>query len=286
MVGAPAGRRISFCADDVGLVDGAAATVAALATSGRLSAASCVTTTRAWRDEGRSVAAATASIPGFELGLHFNLSDGAPLSPDLARVWPALPRLSRLMASAHVGRLPRAALASELRAQRDAFAEAVGRPPGFIDGHQHVHHLPGIRDLVLDALDTDRVAAQPTAIRNTGQVVGPGHAFKRMLIERTGGRALQRLLEAKRVRHNAALLGVYDFRDEDYRRLVRGWLAAAPTSGGLVFCHPNDGRASGDDAIADARRREAAYLQSAAFADDLAEAGFSVAAAWQNSSAG
>jgi len=108
-----------------------------------------------------------------------------------------------------------------------------------------------------------------------------------MLIERTGGRALQKLLEAKHIRHNWALLGVYDFRDADYRRLVRGWLAAAPPRGGLVFCHPNDGRASGaDDAIADARRREAAYLASATFADDLAEAGFSVTAAWQNSSAG
>jgi predicted glycoside hydrolase/deacetylase ChbG (UPF0249 family) len=279
-------RTIAFCADDVGLAEGVAETVAALAAGGRLSSASCITTTAAWAAEGHALSATLDPATRFELGLHFNLSEGQPLSPDLARLWPTLPTLPRLIALAHLGRLPRAALASELRAQRDAFAAAIGRPPAFIDGHQHVHHLPGVRDLVLGALETDRAAAQSTAIRNTGHVVGPGHAVKRMLIERTGGRALQRLLEAKRVRHNAALLGVYDFRDADYRRLVRGWLAAAPNRGGLVFCHPNHGPASGDDAIAEARRREAAYLASTSFTDDLAEAGFSVAAAWQSSSAG
>jgi len=279
-------RTIAFCADDVGLVGGIAETVAALAADRRLSSASCITTTTAWAAEGRALATTFDPATRLELGLHFNLSEGRPLSADLARLWPTLPTLPRLIALAHLGRLPRAALASELRAQRDAFAAALDRPPDFIDGHQHVHHLPGIRDLVLGALETDRAAAQSTAIRNTGHVVGPGHAVKRMLIERTGGRQLQRLLEAKNIRHNAALLGVYDFRDADYRRLVQAWLAAAPPRGGLVFCHPNRGRAGGEDAIADARLREASYLASAAFADDLAGAGFSVAAAWQSSSAG
>ena len=279
-------RTIAFCADDVGLVGGIAETVAALAADRRLSSASCITTTTAWAAEGRALATTFDPATRLELGLHFNLSEGRPLSADLARLWPTLPTLPRLIALAHLGRLPRAALASELRAQRDAFAAALDRPPAFIDGHQHVHHLPGIRDLVLGALETDRAAAQSTAIRNTGHVVGPGHAVKRMLIERTGGRQLQTLLEAKNIRHNAALLGVYDFRDADYRRLVQAWLAAAPPRGGLVFCHPNRGRAGGEDAIADARLREASYLASAAFADDLAGAGFSVAAAWQSSSAG
>ncbi len=279
-------RTIAFCADDVGLVDGVAETVAALAADGRLSSASCITTTAAWAAEGRALSTTLDPAPRLELGLHFNLSEGRPLSPDLAGLWPTLPTLPRLIALAHLARLPRAALASELQAQRDAFTGAVGRPPAFIDGHQHVHHLPGIRDLVLQALDGERAGAPQTAVRNTGHVVGPGHGFKRMLIERTGGRALQRLLEANHVRHNVALLGVYDFRDADYRCLVRGWLGAAPPSGGLVFCHPNQGKATGDDAIAAARRREADYLASAAFTDDLAEAGFSVASAWQSSSAG
>ena len=234
-----------------------------------------------------TIGAATAGDAAFELGLHFNLTEGAPLSPDLARDWPLLPGLERLILLAHFSRLPLAAIAVELRAQIDSFTDTVGRAPTVIDGHQHVHHLPGVREIALGALASSATRGEPPAVRNTGHVVGPGAAVKRMLIERTGGLALQRLLREHKRRRNHALLGVYDFRGDDYRGLMRGWLAAAPASGGLVFCHPNDAAASAVDPIGEARRREAAYLASAAFADDLAEAGVKVGPAWaRNSSAG
>ena len=281
---AAADRSIAVCADDVGLVAGVADTVAALATGRRISNASCVTTAAAWPSEGAAIGNATKAIEGFELGLHFNLTEGAPLSPDLARVWPQLLGLKELIVRAHLGTLPLAALASEWRAQSDAFADVVGRLPAHVDGHQHVHHLPQVRDVLLE-----EIAAQPgrtrPAVRSTGRLIGPGHAFKRMVIEGTGGRALLRDLRARGLRHNEALLGVYDFRGT-YRPLVRGWLAAAPRRGGLVFCHPKRGAPDAADPIAAARDREAAYLASDAFADDLAEAGFSLGSAWQNSIAG
>jgi predicted glycoside hydrolase/deacetylase ChbG (UPF0249 family) len=276
-------RRIAFCADDVGLVGGVAETVAALAAAGRLSGASCVTNAAAWAAEGAALAAASRALGSFELGLHFNLTEGRPLSPDLARLWPALPSLKELIVRAHLGSLPTVALATEWQAQADAFVDIVGRLPAHVDGHQHVHHLPRIGDLVLRSLVGDDKPVRP-AVRNTGHVLGPGHAFKRMVIEGTGGRALRRQLQAQQIRHNVALLGVYDFRSENYRRLVRGWLAAAPERGGLVFCHPRQGPASDGDPIAAARGREAAYLGSAAFADDLAETGFTVGSTWQSSS--
>ena len=278
-----AARRIAFCADDVGMVAGVAEAVARLAGAGRLSAASCVTSAPAWPSEGAAVAAATGAFESFGLGLHFNLTEGVPLSPDLAALWPALPSLGELIVGAHLGTLPMAAVAIEWRAQLDAFVDVVGRMPAHVDGHQHVHHLPRIRDVVMQAVVASDRADRP-ALRNTGHVLGPGHAFKRSVIEGTGGRALQRGLRAARLGHNAALLGVYDFRGEDYRRLVRGWLANAPAEGSLVFCHPRHGPASNADPIAAARGREALYLASDEFAVDLAEAGFSVGPTWQSSS--
>jgi hypothetical protein len=78
---------------------------------------------------------------------------------------------------------------------------------------------------------------------------------------------------------------VYDFRDPDYRAHMRGWLAALPERGALLFCHPGAAQAAaGGDAIAAARRREADYLGSDAFAEDLAAAGFSLGAAWSRTS--
>ena len=38
----------------------------------------------------------------------------------------------------------------EFRAQFEAFADAFGRPPDFVDGHQHVHLFPQVRQAALE----------------------------------------------------------------------------------------------------------------------------------------
>ena len=278
---AATGRIVAVCADDVGLVDGIAETVTVLAAAGGLNAASCVTTAPGWRSAAAVLRIARAPVA---LGLHFNLSEGVPLSADLRAHWPTLPGLARLLAQAHVRTLPLAAVAAELAAQVDAFAVALGRAPAFIDGHQHVHALPGVRRIVLEAIATWPDAP---AVRSTARVLGPGAAFKRWVIEASGGRALGRELAARGIAHNAALLGAYDF-GADYRPLMQAWLAAAPDAGGLLFCHPRAGPGRSDDPIGAARRREADYLASDDFGADLAAAGVTVGAAWltRSSSAG
>ncbi|HEY4958099.1 MAG TPA: ChbG/HpnK family deacetylase, partial [Caldimonas sp.] len=165
---------------------------------------------------------------------------------------------------------------AEWRAQVDAFTHAVGREPDFVDGHQHVHALPGVREAVLADIATWR---RRPALRNTGRVLGPGAVLKRLAIEAFGGRGLQRRLVAARLPHNRALLGAYDFRAPDYRALVQAWLAHAPQEGGLLFCHPCATAPPGEP-IAAARRREALYLDSDAFAADLAAAQVTLGAAW------
>ena len=277
------GRVLAVCADDVGLVEGVAPTVLELAAAGRLNCASCLTAAPGWRAEAALLARAPASL---ELGLHFNLSEGAPLSAELRSRWPTLPGLARVLAAAALHTLPLAAIAAEFRAQADTFADALGRAPAFVDGHQHVHALPGVREIVLDT-----IAAWPIrpAVRNTAHLRGPGAAFKRRVIEASGGRALERALVARGIAHNRVLLGAYAFDAIVYRALVQRWLAAAPPEGGLLFCHPCAAAAdSGTDPIADARRREAAYLASDAFATDLAAAGVTIGPAWatRSSSAG
>jgi len=269
---AATGRIVAVCADDVGLVDGIAETVTVLAAAGGLNAASCVTTAPGWRSAAAVLRIARAPVA---LGLHFNLSEGAPLTSELRATWPTFPGLGRLLAGAALGALPAAAIAVEFRAQADAFADALGRAPEFIDGHQHVHALPGVRDAVLDAICSWPVAP---AVRNTAHVCGPAASLKRRVIAASGGRALERALVARGVAHNAVLLGAYDFTTTDYRSLVQRWLATAPREGGLLFCHP--GPATGDDPIGEARRREADYLGSAAFAADLAAAGVTIGPAW------
>jgi len=277
-----AARSLMLCADDFGLSTGVDVAIDELARRGRLSAVSCLANGPAWSTDGPALARLPARVA---VGLHFNLTEGRPLSDALAAQWPRSATLPQCIVAAHTRRLPLPAIADELAAQWSAFVAATGRVPQFIDGHQHVHHLPGVREIVLAGTPT------PVAVRNTGCVCGPGNGLKRLTIERSGGRALQQRLREQGRAHNAVLLGVYGFRaTTDFRRRTQGWLAAAPAQGGLLFCHPAglDALAAGDhDPIAAARLREAAYLGSTAFADDLAAAGVTLGPAWsQRPSAG
>ena len=273
-------RTLGLCADDFGLAPGISAGIARLAQAQRLTAVSCITNSPHWEASAPLLATLPASV---DTGLHINLTEGRPLSARLAKLWPRLPALPILIVRAHLGLLPRAELRSEVHAQLAAFRAATGVAPRYIDGHQHVHHLPVLRSIILDMVE--HVQPLP-ALRNTGRVLGPGSAIKRWLIENTGGRALARELAQRVLLHNPALLGAYDFVDPDYRALMQGWLAELPREGGLVFCHPGD-KAAGDppDAIAAARVRELAYLGSDAFAQDLAAAKVKLGRVWLSGAA-
>lgn len=268
--------ELLVCADDYGFGPGIDRAICELVGRGRLGAFSCLTNFARWREAARELPRLRAQALA---GLHLNLTEGAPASAALARHWPTLPRLPALIVAAHLRRLPLAAIAEELRAQWQAFVDAGGAAPAFIDGHQHVHHLPGVRELVVD-----RAAAAGVALRSTAQVAGPGDAFKRMLIEHTGGRALERRARVRGVAHNPVLLGAYGF-EGDYRKRMRGWLARVPAGGGLLFCHPGLALRAGEanalpDPICAAREREYAYLASDAYPEDLAGAGVTLSRRW------
>lgn len=273
-------RTLAVCADDFGLAPGISAGIVRLAQAQRLNAVACVTNSPYWETSASLLSQLPASV---DTGLHINLTEGRPLSPRLAKLWPSLPSLPVLAARAHLGWLPRAELRSEVHAQLAAFRAATGAAPKFIDGHQHVHHLPGLRGIILDMVE--HVQPLP-ALRNTGRVLGPGAGVKRWLIEHGGGRALARELAQRVMLHNPVLLGARDFANADYRASMQGWLAALPREGGLLFCHPGQA-AAGDppDRIAPARAREYAYLRSDAFLHDLAAAGVTLGRVWQTGAA-
>ena len=269
-------RTLALCADDFGLAPGISRGIARLAAARRLTAIACITNSPHWPDASGRLRGLPDTV---DVGLHLNFTEGRPLSPRLARLWPTLPTLPALIARAHLRRLPRAEVRQEVHAQLKAFVALHDGPPQFVDGHQHVHHLPGLREILLDMVE--HVQPLP-AVRSTAHVLGPGAPLKRMLIERTGGRALGRELAARVIPHNPVLLGAYDFVNTDYRGLMQRWLDALPAEGGLLFCHPGE-RASGDppDAIAAARGRELRYLGSDAFDADLDAAGVTLGRVWR-----
>lgn len=249
---------IVLCADDYGISASANQAILRLVQAGRLSATSCMVETPDWTEAAKALREVSAQI---DIGLHFNLTHGFGHSPD----HPLGPILARSL----LHRVDRQAMAATLQAQMERFVAGMGREPDFIDGHQHVHMFPVIRDLFLDACE--RQFGKRPYIRNPLPSAGASESLKGWVLH-TLARGFGKRLVKRGFTSNPAFMGMYSLRpDEDYPALMRGWLRQA-TNGTLIMCHPAV-QAEADDSIGPTRVREYAYLSSEQFSEDCESAG-------------
>lgn len=249
----------TLCADDFALSRGISETIADLAERRCINAVSCMASLPGWAEDAALLAPLAAPGSGVQIGLHLVLSDELPLTRlSLQDSRGRLPSPDRMMALAYLGKLDTIELANEIDAQIVAFNERIGRPPDFVDAHQHVHVHPGVRALVIAAT---RRHAPHAWIRN------PADALRSMVQRPFIGKALGSAFHALGLRRqiaraglstNAGFGGHYDFRSDYEQLLPRFFAAAGPRH--LVMCHPGAGHLAGD-AIADARIAEAAVLR-------------------------
>lgn len=167
-------------------------------------------------------------------------------------------------------------------AQLDRFEAAMGMPPDFIDGHQHVHQLPVVRDVLLELFET-RLKAQGTYVRycdeSLAAIAGRGIAPLRAAVISLLGRGLARSGRGRAIPGNTRFRGVRSFSQaEDPARFFAAFLAT-PADGLLVMCHPGlpDAELVSLDPVTEPRRAEYAFLKSEAFPALLAKAGVRLA---------
>ncbi|MFD1788327.1 ChbG/HpnK family deacetylase [Sphingomonas floccifaciens] len=248
-------RRLILCSDDFAFSPAVSQTIADLARAGKLNAIGCMAGMPNWPTDS----ALLADLPPYvEIGLHLTLTEERPLTamPMLAPdgILPGIGDLRR-----RIGHLPLDEIAAEVTAQFDAFMTVMGRPPAFVDGHQHSHALPGIRDIVL--AETARRAPHAW-LRN------PADRLRAMLARPFRGKAIGSALHARGFARAAAAKGLatndgfaghYDFTS-DYAALFPQFLRR-PGKQHLVMCHPGDGLRE-NDAIGSARPDEAKALRA------------------------
>jgi len=173
------------------------------------------------------------------------------------------------MRRALLRQLDAAEIMAEGQRQMAAFITALGRPPAHIDGHQHVHCFPMIRETVLTLAKN-----YGCAVRNCAtplQAIGhkQAQASKAIALNIMGAGFSRRLHQAA-IPHNRAFFGLHGFNpNADIHAHYASWLAAAlPDT--QINCHPADAAYTGDP-IAAWRQAEYAYLTSTEFGDLLAE---------------
>jgi predicted glycoside hydrolase/deacetylase ChbG (UPF0249 family) len=277
----PSVVRFWLCADDYGIAPGVNSAIRDLIMRGRLNATSVMVVAPSFtRAEARSLAILNSGAPRAALGLHLTITAPfRPLTPDFRpRRDDGFPLLRDLFKAGLMGQFKREVLAAEIDAQLSAFAAAFGRAPDFIDGHQHAHLAPQVREEVLAAAKRHAPGAW---LRQCGSAQP---AIKRLadpkgLILDWFSRTMRMRAEAADVPTNPAFAGTYSFRaDADFARKFPRFLDDLP-DGGVVMCHPGhvDDELVRLDPLTDLREREYAYLAGDDFPAVLAARGLALA---------
>ncbi len=211
---------------------------------GRLSGTSVMTTSPALKEAAHSL----SQLPAMARGLHFNLTHTFSSNDrrfSLPQVWWL--SLSRQWDAGF--------LRSQWLQQLQDFEQAFGHCPDFIDGHQHVHQLPVIRQVMLEVVQQRYGRLLP--LRQTHPAIFRGG--KAWIIDQLGGRCLPAAAAM-----NSDLAGVYDFVPEHFPSAMNNWLSTLRT-GGLIMCHP--GYYDSTDVLSHSRPNEREWLASAWFSE-------------------
>ena len=251
-----------LCADDFAMTRGISDGILQLAEAGRLSATSAMVNMPHWPAVADR---AMALRDRFALGLHFNLTFGVPLGamPKLAPDG-QLPPPDRVVGRA-VGRaIDAQEVAGEIERQLERFEAVAGVPPDFVDGHHHVHALPGIRT-ALAAVLKRRFPAGGPLIRDPADRVAA--ILRRRL---AAGKALtatmlafgfRQTMEAAGFTTNRGFSGYSTFGAISYATEFPAFLVA-PGARPMIMCHPGlaDDELGSVDSIAARRPQEHAFL--------------------------
>ncbi len=277
-------RPIWLCADDYGISPAVSGAIRDLVLRGRINATSVMVVAPSFhRSEAVSLNLLNAGVTRVAIGLHLTLT--APFAPLSAGFAPAqdgafLP-LQDMLRRALLRRLSRKKLEVEIATQLGAFVAAFGRVPDFIDGHQHVHQFPQVRDALLGVV---KEIAPNAWVRQCGRAALP---LLRRLSDKKGllldvlSRGFRKRADALGVATNPAFAGTYDFAAEtvpDFANLFPRFLDKLP-GGGLIMCHPGkvDAELERLDPLTYQREREYAYFAGDAFPALLASQGVTLA---------
>jgi len=273
-------RIVAICADDYGLSYAVSAGILEALDAGRLTAVSALVNGPRWPAMGREL---LRHCRNADIGLHFNLTLGRPLGhmPNFAPTG-TFPPVSKVIHMAMRGKLPMDEIRAEIDRQLDRFEAVMERRPDFVDGHQHVHVLPGIREALLDAMLARRLEGRAW-LRNAADGVyriaaRRTHASKALAV-RALASGFYRAAHWRGFAVNDGFAGFSDFDPgKDYAKAFESYLRA-PGRAHLIMCHPGhvDEELKAQDPVTITREQELAFLLSPRLPEMLEKRGLKLA---------
>ncbi len=242
-------KNLIICADDYAMSAEVDMAILDLLKHKRISATSCMTLMPNWHQSAEQLKPYQSDAA---LGLHFDLGH--------------VDSLGTLMLNAITRRSDKQSLLSTLQTQLDNYEDALNQAPDYLDGHQHVHAFPQIRDVVLNEL-SKRYSGCKMWVRNPAvPLTGHDSATKAVAIQLLN-LGFKAQVQAKGLKHNNGFAGLYSISERaDFAAMMEGWLRSLPHQG-LIMCHP--ATKGSDVEHAAARSQEYNYLMIDRYRDFL-----------------
>lgn len=273
-------RRIWLCADDYGISPAVNDGIRQLILRRRLNATSVMMAApHLDADEADALEMLNSGEKRAALGLHVTLT--GPFRPMSNGFTPlrngAFPRINEMMRLAMTRRLAPEPFTIEIATQLQAFLSAFGHLPDFVDGHQHVHLLPIVRDAFLKVVAE---IAPGAWVRQCGRARGGRRLHDRKaLVLDVLSLGFRSQAERLGLSLNPAFAGAYAFTPKaKFAKIFPRFLNGLP-DGGLIMCHPGfvDDALKSLDSLTTLREHEFAFFDSDAFLTVLAEHGVTLA---------
>ncbi len=257
-------RRLALCADDFGQSKQISEGILDLIVCRRVSATSVLTEGPDWPESSWRLRELQAHA---DIGVHLNLTHSFPNARGNR------PLLYWLLLT-QVGLISRRWVTERFIKQIDLFVKYFGRLPDYLDGHQHVHAFPVIREAMMEAIEARwPEGSRLPWIRTPDRLVDAGGTPGKALVLRAACRGFADYVKARGLRITEKFGGLYALQPEaKFEQRMCRWLHEIP-SGTLLMVHPGKPTVDFSDPICDARAAEFNYLAGTRFADDCHSAG-------------
>ena len=265
-------RNLIICADDYGLSPAVSSGIRELITQQRLTAVSVMTVMKSWPSEAPALKELNRFV---SVGLHFTMTDQKPLSK-LSNLAPQgkFPSIGSLIFKAYTGQLIDSEIREEFLRQLETFVVHTGRLPDFIDGHQHIHLLPVIRESILSYFNTEQKRST-CWIRNcyddlSSLVIRPD-PYKAIFISFLS-RQLNELRNYHQIKSNTGFSGFYKGNfSQNFSKMLKN-----AKDHHLLMVHPGyiDDELKINDPLIHSRVEELNFMLSDTFQEELMKENF------------
>ncbi len=265
-------KKLIINADDFAQSEAIDAAIIDLAERKVISSTSALVLSPRWEQSAKEL----TNLP-IQVGLHLDLTS------HFTDQFGCHHKLSELICSAYTRQLNLQHLEEIIEFQWNRFSEVCGRSPDFIDGHQHVHQLPIVRDALFSIITKKGWGSQQN---HWLRVCHSRHwrGYKAMLISILGAKCFQQKALQMDIDTNSDFAGVYNFDEHsNLKNLWDSWLNGLRGKTPVMMCHvampskshsQNDSDGIVNDAIYSARVNEYKWLASESFQLLLNSKGF------------